>query len=95
MPEQKLFELACAGNTEALAELYKNGCSMDAAYYKFGEPHSLVMGAYRNRQWDTVRWLLKHGAKLTDTEQEEVNNRYMEMELLSEMQDMSETKGLQ
>lgn len=83
---ETLFELACAGDTGALAELYKNGVSMDARYSRFGEEHSLIMGAFRNRQWDTVRWLLAHGARLTRPEQEAVNDRYQETRLIAEMQ---------
>ena len=83
---ETLFGLACAGDTGALAELYKNGVSMDARYSRFGEEHSLIMGAFRNRQWDTVRWLLAHGARLTKAEQEEVNDRYQETRLMAEMQ---------
>ncbi|MCI8562256.1 MAG: hypothetical protein HFH69_01930 [Lachnospiraceae bacterium] len=44
------------------------------------------MGAFRNRQWDTVRWLLAHGAKPTRAEREEVDNRYQETRLMAEMQ---------
>ncbi len=86
MTAEKLFELACAGNTEALEELYRNGQSLDVAYEKFGEEHSLIMGAFRNRQWNTVRWLLDSGARLTPAEQAEINGRYQEMRLIAEMQ---------
>lgn len=86
MTAEKLFELACAGNTEALEELYRNGQSLDVSYEKFGEEHSLIMGAFRNRQWNTVRWLLDSGARLTPAEQAEINGRYQEMRLIAEMQ---------
>lgn len=56
------------------------------AYEKFWEEHSLIMGAFRNRQWDTVRWLLGCGARLTPAEQEEINGRYQKMRLIAEMQ---------
>ncbi len=81
-----LFELACAGDIEALAVLYQKGVSMDVRYSRFGEEHSLIMGTFRNRQWDTVRWLLAHGARLTRPEQEAVNDRYQETRLIAEMQ---------
>ena len=83
---ETLFELACAGDTDTLDKLYQNGASMDVHYSRFGEEHSLIMGAFRNRQWDTVRWLLAHGARLTKAEQEEVNDRYQETRLMAEMQ---------
>lgn len=86
MTAEKLFELACAGDTEALEELYRNGQCLDVAYEKFGEEHSLIMGAFRNQQWNTVRWLLDSGARLTPAEQAEINGRYQEMRLIAEMQ---------
>lgn len=86
METEKLFELACAGDTETLEELYQNGQRLDVTYKKFGEEHSLIMGAFRNWQWDTVHWLLKSGARLTPAEQEEINGRYQEMRLITEMQ---------
>ncbi len=86
MTAEKLFELACAGDTETLEELYRNGQHLDVAYEKFWEEHSLIMGAFRNRQWDTVRWLLGCGARLTPAEQEEINGRYQKMRLIAEMQ---------
>ena len=86
MTAEKLFELACAGDTETLKELYRNGQRLDVAYEKFGEEHSLIMGAFRNRQWDMVRWLLGCGARLTPAEQKEINSRYQEMRLIAEMQ---------
>lgn len=86
MTIEKLFELACAGETEMLRELYQNGQRLDVTYEKFGEEHSLIKGAFHNRQWDTVRWLLGCGARLTPAEQEEINDRYQEMRLIAEMQ---------
>lgn len=87
MTAEKLFELACAGETETLRELYQNRQRLDVTYEKFGKEHSLIMGAFRNRQWDTARWLLGSGAKLTLAEQAEINDRYQEMRLIKEMQE--------
>jgi hypothetical protein len=89
MTAEKLFELACAGGTETLRELYHSGQRLDVTYEKFGKEHSLIMGAFRNRQWHTVRWLLGNGAKLTPAEQAEINDRYQEMRLIEEMQENS------
>ncbi len=87
MTAEKLFELACAGETEILRKLYQNGQRLDVTYEKFGKEHSLIMGAFRNRQWGTVRWLLGSGAGLTPAEQAEINDRYQEMRLITEMQE--------
>lgn len=89
MTAEKLFELACAGEIETLRGLYQNGQRLDVTHEKFGEEHSLIMGAFRNRQWDTARWLLGSGAKLTLEEWAEINDRYQEMRLIEEMQENS------
>lgn len=89
MTAEKLFELACAGKIETLRELYQNGQRIDVTHEKFGKEHSLIMGAFRNRQWDTARWLLGSGAKLTLAERVEINDRYQEMRLIEEMQENS------
>lgn len=85
---EKLFEMACTGDLENLDTYWKITGSLDVTCRKFGAEHSLVMGAFRNRQWETVRWLLEHGAKLTDSEQEEINDQYMEMSLMQKMQNI-------
>ena len=56
MPEDinKLWEFACSGNTEKLKEYYENGGSINNRYFRFGESHSLIMGAFRNSHYDTV-----------------------------------------
>lgn len=85
MTAEKLFELACAGETETLKRLYQNGQRLDVTYEKFGKEHSLIMGAFRSQQWDMARWLLVSGAKLTLAEQAEISDRYQEMQLIKEM----------
>lgn len=86
MTEERLFECACSGETDDLEAHLKSGGSLDVAYEKFERENSLLMGAFRNRQWDTVMWLLGNGAGLTGTEQDEVNGRYMEMFFINRMQ---------
>lgn len=89
MTAEKLFELACAGEIETLRGLYQNGQRLDVTHEKFGKEHSLIMGAFLNRQWDTARWLLGSGAKLTLEERAGINDRYQEMRLIEEMQENS------
>ena len=51
---EKLWEWACSGNTEKLRNYYENGGSINNRHFAFGESHSLIMGAFRNSQLDTV-----------------------------------------
>ena len=80
--------MACTGDIENLDTYYKMTGSLDVTYRKFLKDHSLIMGAYRNSQWDTVLWLLDHGAKLTYEEQQEINEQYMEHMLLWKLQNV-------
>lgn len=84
----KLFVMACTGDIENLDTYLKTTGSLDITHRQFGEEYSLIMGAYRNRQWDTVRWLVRHGAKLTAKEQEYINQRYMDLVILEELQNI-------
>jgi len=59
----KLWEYACDGNIEELRKYYDNGGSINNRYIKFGEGHSLIMGAFRNNHFDTVEYLMSVGER--------------------------------
>ena len=82
---EQLFGLACSGNIKALEEYWNGEGNLNITYEKFGMEHSLIMGAFRNRQYDTVRWLKNHGCKLTDHEQDEINQKYLEMKAIESL----------
>ena len=70
----KLWEYACSGNTEELRKYYENGGSINNRYFKFGESHSLIMGAFRNNKFDTVEYLMSVGEELTNKEYTDIKN---------------------
>ena len=74
---EQLFGLACSGNIEALEDYWNKQGNLNVTYERFGNKHSLIMGAFRNQQYDTVRWLKNHGCRLTDEEQKEIDIEYM------------------
>lgn len=82
----ELFGMACTGDIRELEEYWNDNGNLNIKYEKFGQCHSLVMGAYRNKQYDTVNWLLEHGTKLNEHEQEEVNDKYYRLVMLEKMQ---------
>ena len=55
---KELWEYACNGNIEGLKKYYDDGGSINNRYFKFGEGHSLIMGAFRNNQFDTVEYFI-------------------------------------
>lgn len=81
----KLFGAACMGDTETLKTYYKNGGKPNLRYIAFGEMHSLLQGAYNNRQWDTVEFLLKSGETLTEAENAAMTNEYMRIKYMEKI----------
>jgi len=58
-----LWGAACSGEIETLKAYYMNGGKIGRTYEKFGICHSLIAGAYRNGNFETVRYLLDVGEK--------------------------------
>ena len=79
---EQLFGLACSGNIKALEDYWNGEGDLSVTYQKFGKEHSLLMGAFRNQQYDTVRWLKNHGCRLTHDEQDEINMEYMRIKTI-------------
>lgn len=71
----KLWEAACSGEIETLKAYYENGGKIGRTWLKFGSYHSLVAGAWRNGNYEVVRYLLSMGEKPLDKEREEINLR--------------------
>lgn len=86
----KLWEYACSGNTEELRKYYENGGSINNRYFKFGESHSLIMGAFRNDKFDTVEYLMSVGEELTNKEYADVKNEMRKQEILGELVERKE-----
>ena len=80
MTIEKLWECACSGENEKLQEYYNNGGKINRRYKAFGKFHSLIAGAYRNGNIDTVMMLIDNGETIQAEEQNEINlsNIYME-----------------
>ena len=70
---EKLWEAACSGDLETLKKYYDNGGEPNQRYYRFNTHHSLIAGAYRNKQMEVVRYLYEVGERPEDHEKEEVN----------------------
>ncbi len=79
---EQLFGLACSGNIKALEDYWNGEDNLNVTYEKFGNKHSLIMGAFRNQQYDTVNWLKNHGCRLTDEEQSEINKEYLRVKTI-------------
>lgn len=57
---EELFSLACNGKTQELDKI-SHEQDIDIVVTHFNEVHSLFMGAWRNRHFDTCKFLLSIG----------------------------------
>lgn len=83
---EKLWEAACSGDINILKQYYKTAGNI--RYQKFGREHSLIMGAFRNSQWEVIDYLLSIGESMTQEEKEEIStelNRVKYMEILEQL----------
>jgi len=81
----KLWEYACDGNIEELRKYYDNGGSINNRYIKFGEGHSLIMGAFRNNHFDTVEYLMSVGEELSKKEYMEIQTEMRKIEVMHKL----------
>ena len=76
MQIKELWSYACNGNIKKLKRYYKSGGTKNLRYRAFRREHSLIAGAYRNKQYDTVKFLLGVGETITEMEKPEIQ-RYL------------------
>lgn len=81
----RLWEYACSGNIEELKKYYDNGGSINNRYFKFGEGHSLIMGAFRNNQFDTVEYLMSVGEEPSKKEYMEIQTEMRKLEIMQKL----------
>lgn len=68
---ERLFHWCCNGQINLLASDIDMWSHKKCVCYRFGKSHSLIMGALRNREYQTVGLLLDHNQRILDHEQEE------------------------
>lgn len=83
--DEYLFTLACSGNIQKLEEYYKNGGERNVRYTKFGVEHSLIMGAFRNCQFNMVDYLKVQGETLTPEEEAALQIQLRQMEQVKKL----------
>ncbi len=79
MPDEEMKEVSmdylwtavCSGDLATVEEYYTAGGNADVRYAKFGDNHSLIMGALRNGQVEMIRLLCSHGEDIEDFEEDE------------------------
>ena len=70
---ETLWELACSGNINELKKYFSSEYMvLNRRYYKLGKENSLIMGAFRNGEFDTVEYLMSVGETVTSEEEKEI-----------------------
>ena len=72
MCDCKLWGYACNGDIEKLKKYYSEHNEINRRYCRFNKEHSLIMGALRNNQFETVEYLINVGETITDEEKEQI-----------------------
>ena len=68
-----LWTMACNGQIGWLKEYYTNGGKTGCRFRNIRMTHSLIAGAWRNRQYDTVKYLLQARETIEPYETEEID----------------------
>ena len=69
-----LWIAACSGDIDTLCNhFFEYPQSVNKRYKAFGREHSLIMGAYRNGNYDVVDYLISIGETITDEEKFEAD----------------------
>lgn len=67
-----MWEYVCNGEINNVKKYYSQGWEVNKRYNAFGKNHSLIAGAYRNKQHEMVEYLLSVGETITDEEVPEI-----------------------
>lgn len=87
---EDLWTWACSGDIDKLKSFYDNGGSINNRYFRFGESHSLIMGAFRNNQFDTVEYLMSVGEELTQKEYDEIHTEMQKQDIMQRLVEQKE-----
>ena len=85
MYDCKLWEYACNGDIEKLKKYYSEHNETNRRYCRFNKEHSLIMGALRNNQFETVEYLISVGETITDEEKEQILTELKRIDIMKKL----------
>ena len=85
MYDCKLWEYACNGDIEKLKKYYSEHNEINRRYCRFNKEHSLIMGALRNNQFETVEYLISVGETITDEEKEQILTELKRIDIMKKL----------
>lgn len=71
-----LWTAVCTGNIKKVKEYFDKGNKPNKRYIRFGDEHSLIMGALRNQRYDMAKLLMSYGETILDDEKPEFDKFY-------------------
>ena len=75
----KIWQAVCSGDIDTLDNLKEHWENKHITHLAFGIEHSLIMGALRNRNWQTVSYLIKNGESILPHEINELLQDFREV----------------
>lgn len=78
-----LWSAACSGEIDILKAYYENGGKVGREYFKFGIAHSLIAGALRNGNFETVDYLLSVGETVSGESERREMTAYYDYKLVN------------
>lgn len=75
---ETLWNAVCSGDMDVLKAYFENGGERNRRYRRFGKSHSLIAGAFRNGNFETVSYLQSVGETVKENEKTEMRGFYME-----------------
>lgn len=85
MYDCKLWGYACNGDIEKLKKYYSEHNETNRRYCRFNKEHSLIMGALRNNQFETVEYLISVGETITDEEKEQILTELKRIDIIKKL----------
>ena len=81
----KLWEYVCNGDIEKLKKYYSEHNEINRRYCRFNKEHSLIMGALRNNQFETVEYLISVGETITNEEKEQILTELKRIDIIKKI----------
>lgn len=79
LTKNKIWSAVCSGDIFTLEETIKEWQGKNITHLAFGIEHSLIMGALRNKEFQTVCYLIKNGENVLPHETEELLQYFKEV----------------
>ena len=73
MSIDELWDAVCRNDQDKMKAYYENGGETNLRYPKFRTNHSLIMGAFRNGNYDMCELLISYGETVTPEEELELD----------------------